>query len=115
MPEYTYHCLSCDKKINMVCSISSYKESIKCSHCGSIKTERSYIEDLSTLNTSIKKNDSELKTIGDLADRNRDRMSNDEKSALYIKHNEYKEEVSHKELPKGMSRVKKGPKTIWPS
>jgi hypothetical protein len=42
-------------------------------------------------------------------------MSNDEKSALYIKHNEYKEEVSHKELPKGMSRVKKGPKTIWPS
>jgi len=65
-------------------------------------------------NTSIKKTDSELSTIGDLANRNRDRLSDDEKIALHKKHNSYKDAVSNKELPKGMSRMKKpSQKTKW--
>ena len=62
------------------------------------------------------KNDNELKTIGDLANRNRDRMTDDHKTSLEEKHNSYKESESTKELPKGMSRIQK-PKTkyTWPT
>jgi len=60
-----------------------------------------------TINGSVKKSDSELKTIGDLANRNRDRMTNDQKNYLDKKHNEYKDQDLAKELPKGMSRIKK--------
>jgi hypothetical protein len=59
---------------------------------------------------SVKKSDSELKTIGDLANRNRDKISDDHKSYLDQKHNAYKEELSTKQLPQGMSRMQK-PKT----
>lgn len=61
---------------------------------------------------SVKKADSELKTIGDLANRNRDRMSEDERVTLYKKHNDYKDQESQKELPKGMSRIKKSKSKI---
>jgi hypothetical protein len=60
----------------------------------------------------IRKSDSELKTIGDLANRNRDKMSNDHKSYLQEKHNEYKDTELAKELPKGMSKIKKPTKKI---
>lgn len=70
--------------------------------------------DLATQSSSVKKSNSELKTIGDLANRNRDRMSDDQKAALYAKHNDYKEHKEENRLPAGMSRIKKGPKTIWP-
>jgi hypothetical protein len=67
-----------------------------------------------TQSTSIRKSDSELKTIGDLALRNTERMSMDEKSHLYQKHNSYKEtQEEAKPLPKGMSRIKKPPKVKW--
>lgn len=114
MPAYTYQCSKCNCIFEIVCSIKDYEEKAKCSDCGSIKTFRRYHDDLSTLNTSVKKADSELKTIGDLAKRNTDRMSDDQKNHLYQKHNSYKEQVSEKPLPKGMSRIKKPPKTIWP-
>jgi hypothetical protein len=78
--------------------------------CGSNHTERNYLEDFSTIIGSVRKSDSELKTVGDLANRNRDRLSNDEKLALQKKHNDYKEQESIKQLPTGMSRIKK-PKT----
>jgi hypothetical protein len=72
------------------------------------------MEDIKTLNTSIKKSDSELKTLGDLANRNRDRLSQDHKIVLEQKHNDYKEEPSQKELPRGMSRIQKPKvKTKW--
>lgn len=115
MPTYSYHCDSCDKDFELFFYIKDYQEQPKCQFCQKKKTYRLYIQDAATLNASVRKADSELKTIGDLADRNRDRMSNDEKHHLYQKHNDYKETPSEKALPSGMSRMKKGEKTIWPS
>ena len=115
MPEYTYLCSSCKLKFNIVSSISLYKETASCPGCQFKKAERAYSEDLSSLNMSVKKSDSELKTIGDIANRNRDKLSEDHKQSLNIRHNDYKEKKIEKELPPNMSRIKKGPKTIWPS
>jgi hypothetical protein len=81
--------------------------------CNSAKVFRCYVEDVSTLNAAIKKTDTELKTVGDLANRNRDRLSDDEKQHLYEKHNSYKEKNTEPDLPKGMKRIKKQPKTKW--
>lgn len=72
------------------------------------------MSDIITQSVSVKKADNELKTLGDLADRNRDRLSEDEKNHLYKKHNDYKENKTEHSLPKGMNRLKKGKKTIWP-
>jgi hypothetical protein len=70
--------------------------------------------DMLTINGSVKKSDSELKTIGDLANRNRDRMTDDHRTVLDHKHNAYKDNDAIKELPKGMSRIKKPKyKTKW--
>jgi superfamily II RNA helicase len=66
-----------------------------------------------TQSTSIRKSDSELKTIGDLANRNRDRMSDDQKQTLTQKHNLYKNKEEKKQLPSGMTRLKKQHKTKW--
>lgn len=110
MPTYSYFCNLCKKKFEIYCSIKQYKEKCPCSGCGKKDTHRLYTDDLSTLHTSIKKTDSELKTIGDIANRNRDRMSEDEKLSMRTKHNDYKDQESTKSLPTGMSRMKK-PKT----
>jgi hypothetical protein len=72
------------------------------------------VDDVLTQNASVKKSDSELKTLGDLALRNSEKMSQDQKTELYHRHNSYKEDTTnYKNLPKGMSRVKKPPKPIW--
>lgn len=107
MPSYTYSCESCGSSFEIICSIKDYKSKTKCVNCGSKKTYREYTQDLQSLNTSVKKGDSELKTIGDLANRNRDRMSSDQKAQMHYRHNEYKERTTNKELPKGMSRMQK--------
>ena len=73
-----------------------------------------YVVDVASQSASVKKMDTELKTLGDLARRNSDKLSEDEKHHLYIKHNEYKDEQYQKPLPTGMSRVKKQPKIKWP-
>lgn len=107
MPSYTYECENCSSIFELFSTISDYQSKPPCIHCKSKKTQRRYIDDVATINTSIKKSDTELRTIGDLANRNRDKMSDDQKEALYRKHNGYKETESDKELPKGMSRMKK--------
>lgn len=107
MPCYTYFCDNCETKFELVSSIKDYTEHPKCTNCNKSRAHRLYQEDLITLNTSIKKSDSELKTIGDIANRNRDRLSDDQKTHLSSQHNSYKEEISQKELPRGMSRIKK--------
>lgn len=108
MPEYSYSCSKCKNIFTTVCSIREYQEKINCPECFSLEyVARNYFEDLNSLNASIKKSDNELKTIGDLANRNRDKMSNDHKVHLQLEHNKYKEEQSTKELPKGMSRLSK--------
>lgn len=113
MPEYTYFCNNCDSTFSIICSIKEYRDQHLCS-CGK-RAFRSYIDDLITLNTSVKKSDNELKTIGDLAKRNSERMSDDQKLSLYQKHNSYREDKDLSQLPSGMSRVdKKIPKIKWP-
>lgn len=116
MPNYSYCCISCNQNFELFTYIKDYNPKPKCIICGSKKTERNYVADALTQSSSVKKSDSELKTIGDLARRNTDRMSEDQKSALYRKHNDYKEDagLDQKPLPKGMSRLKKPPKTLWP-
>lgn len=113
MPEYSYYCDQCDKKFEIVCSIRNYEEKAKCCYCQSNNTYRLYREDLLSLNTSVKKSDNELKTIGDIANRNRDKLSSDHKEALNAKHNKYKEDKPTKDLPSGMTRMKKQPKIKW--
>ncbi len=106
MPTYTYYCKQCNKSFELFSTIRDYKETEDCPSCKEICV-RAYEEDMLTLSNSVKKSDSELKTIGDLANRNRDRLSADEKIALKNKHNEYKDQELAKELPKGFSRMQK--------
>lgn len=114
MPIYSYKCDKCNHIFELFFNISSYVEHPRCVKCNATNANREYVLDASTQVSFVKKSDSELKTIGDLAMRNTERMSDDEKSSLYMKHNSYKDEQDLKPLPSGMSRVKKQPKTIWP-
>lgn len=112
MPNYSYFCKNCNLSIEKFFSIKDYREKIKCPECKKC-CDRDYYTDISSQSASVRKLDSELKTLGDLANRNRDRMSDDQKVELYKKHNDYKEQESTKELPKGMSRIKKPTKIKW--
>lgn len=115
MPTYTYFCNNCEEQFELFSYIKDYNPTPKCIHCNKKKTQRSYISDVITQTSSVKKADSELKTIGDLAMRNTERMSDDEKTALYIKHNSYKDKIDEsKPLPSGMKRIKKPEKIQWP-
>ena len=105
MPCYTFKCVDCEYKFEIICSYSDYTDEQKCSKCLSINTARCYRDDLSNLGASVKLADSELKTIGDLAKRNSERFSNDHKESLRIKHNSYKQ-IGDKSLPPGMERMR---------
>ena len=113
MPVYTFQCIKCQHSFELFATYSGY-DAIKarCPECNSKKIERSYQTDLQNIMGSVKKSDSDIK-LGDLANRNRDRMSDDHKAHLYRKHNEYKDPSHNKPLPKGMSRPKRKPKTKW--
>jgi putative FmdB family regulatory protein len=114
MPAYTFYCEKCKYKFEIICSIKDYSEKQRCEKCSNSRNViRAYTEDLLTINSSVKKSDSELKTIGDLANRNRDKLTDDQKLSLHQKHNDYKEGPAPSELPKGMTRMKKTPKTKW--
>jgi len=113
MPTYSYLCDNCQKHFELFAHIKDYIECPRCTHCNSKKTNRYYQNDILNISASIIKHDSELKTIGDIANRNRDRMSDDQKADLYSKHNDYKDKESTKQLPKGMSRIKKPNKIKW--
>lgn len=115
MPTYTYFCVDCNKMFELFSYIKDYNANPHCPKCYKLNTNRMYDVDVMTQSASVKKGDSELKTLGDLAQRNTDRMSEDQKIELYMKHNAYKEDnLEKKPLPSGMSRIKKGPKPIWP-
>lgn len=114
MPTYSYSCENCACEFELFYHVSEYVDKPKCVNCKSKKTYRCYMKDVISQHMSVKKADTELKTVGDLANRNRDRMSDDQKESLYLKHNAYKEEPSTKELPSGVSRMKKPKfKTKW--
>lgn len=116
MPIYSYICNNCNGFFEMVYSYQEYDKSknhTQCPSCLSKKVERN-VDDMKTLSSSVKKSDSELKTLGDLALRNTEKMSEDQKQMLEKKHNSYKEQSIDKPLPKGMSRMKKTKgKTKW--
>lgn len=113
MPTYSYICENCNNHFELFATFATYKERTSCPQCSSKKTYRDYVLDASTVNSSVKKSDSELKTVGDLANRNRDRLSEDEKSSLYKKHNSYREDLPDNPLPKGMSRMNKSQHVKW--
>jgi putative FmdB family regulatory protein len=113
MPNYTYGCDVCGNKFELFSYIKDYQSDPPCTKCRA-KSHRLYVVDVLTQSSSIKKSDSELKTIGDLALRNSERMSEDQKISLHQKHNSYKDNKEEsKQLPSGMSRIKKPPKTSW--
>jgi putative FmdB family regulatory protein len=112
MPIYTFICEKCQNKFDISCSIREYSEKQKCTACKSKKVYRSYKDDISSVFGSVKKHDSELKTVGDLAARNSDKFSDDHKEFLKQKHTAYKDQTD-KPLPNGMSRISKGNKTKW--
>lgn len=112
MPTYSYYCEKCHITFERFFLIKDYEATSYCEKCQTL-CSRNYAEDILTQSASVKKSDNELKTIGDLANRNRDKLSNDEKMFLNKKHNDYKEQTTTKELPKGMSRIKKPNKIKW--
>lgn len=114
MPTYSYRCEKCEHSFELFAHIRDYDPEPKCVKCKSSKTHRLYMNDVASQSVAVRKADSELKTVGDLAMRNTDRMSVDEKTHLYMKHNDYKENKEEtKPLPSGMSRIKKPPKIKW--
>ena len=113
MPTYSYFCDSCGSNFELFYYIRDYDENPNCVNCGKNTARRHYINDVLTQVCSVKKSDSELKTLGDLANRNRDKMNDDQKNELYNKHNDYKYKDSETSLPKGMSRLKKQKKIKW--
>ena len=112
MPIYSYCCKKCSQTFEMFFNYSNYKDKPKCEICGSKDTDRQITLDAATINGSVKKSDSELK-IGDLANRNRDKLSQDEKIHLYNKHNEYKQDKPVSKLPPGAKRIKKTKGVKW--
>lgn len=112
MPTYSYYCEKCRVTFEHFFAIKDYQCTISCEKCKTT-CSRNYAEDILSQSASVKKSDNELKTIGDLANRNRDKLSNDEKTFLNKKHNDYKEQQNTKELPKGMSRITKPNKIKW--
>ena len=116
MPTYTFICTDCDYVFEIFRTFKDYDEgNVTCDKCSSKKVVRDYQNDAINVGMSVKKADSELTTLGDLADRNRDRFSNDQKAELNKKHNEYKAQPKQKALPKGMTRMKKpSQKFQWP-
>jgi putative FmdB family regulatory protein len=115
MPSYSYTCNACNIDFELFSYIKDYNPRPRCISCNSKNTERNYIEDAATINCSVKKSDNELKTLGDLANRNRDRLSDNQKADLEYKHNKYKDDrfKSNTNLPKGMKKLKRQPKTKW--
>jgi|694.fasta_scaffold00762_38 putative FmdB family regulatory protein len=114
MPTYSYECLNCKKNFELFFYIKDYNDKPSCIHCNKANTQRLYALDVATQSASVKKSDTELKTIGDLALRNAEKMSDDEKMSLHKKHNSYRDEQIEKDLPSGMGRIKKPEKPKWP-
>ncbi len=110
MPEYTYVCdkehrqwnnnTGCGYIFALVCSVKQYTSSPFCPICGrNDAVVRNYRED--NVSVGVTLGDDQL-TVGHMAKRNTDNLSNDEKVSLYNKHNAYKFQKSKVKLGKGM-------------
>jgi hypothetical protein len=110
MPEYTFYCDikkgGCDHHFTLIMLMCDYSPRQVCPKCRKIEPVcRNYQEDLAQ--GQVVKGDDEI-TLGQLAQRNTERMSKDEREALTRKHNAYKENKPYPELPPGMSWPTKG-------
>lgn len=106
MIEYTYFCQKCKLRFAVFKNRSEYQEREKCPDCRSKKNvNRDFLTDLPT--GCVKLHISEIKKLGHYASRKSEKMSEDEKDHLWLKHNAYKAPNVEKELPRGMSRVRK--------
>lgn len=102
MATYTFECKHCQVDFEIVSSVGQYTGKGRCPTCKKVSKIRNLLCDLPV--SSIVKADSELKTIGDIAKRNTDKLSDDEKRHIIAKRDA--EKVQSAELPKGMSRAR---------
>ncbi len=110
MPEYSYICnkehrqwdkpIGCGHRFSIITTVRNYTASPICPSCNQNDAIiRDYRED--NVNISIALSNDKL-TVGHLAKRNTDKLSNDEKVALYNKHNDYRFQKSKVKLGKNM-------------
>jgi len=106
MPSYSYKCNNkkCGLEFEEFMTMEEYsRTTVMCPSCKS-KTTREFHKDLPA--TSVKLSDDQIK-LGHLAQRNSDKLSNDERAHLDYEHNKYKYEEPTHDLPSGMIRTKK--------
>lgn len=96
MPIYTFKCQKCNEQFEINCLMSDYP-SLKpdCPQCSSLECVRDYQTDLENSTTGVKLSEDQL-TVGHLAYRNTERMSQDERSKIYLETNAYKK---HTKIP----------------
>jgi transcription initiation factor TFIIIB Brf1 subunit/transcription initiation factor TFIIB len=106
MPEYSFQCQKCAFEFSKVWSIADYDTritNVKCPFCKSKKVCRDYEEDKVVVNYIGGLH--ECETIGEYADKQTAKLSEDEKNerlAGFVT----KKQGGMKELPSGMSRMK---------
>jgi hypothetical protein len=93
MPNYSFLCTNKKCKhskspLEIFFTISNYQSQQECPNCHKQTLFRDYQADLPS--GAVKKGDNEI-TVGHLAHRNTDRMSEDQKEALWVKNHEYME------------------------
>lgn len=110
---YTFQCDNCSYILEKSMEISKYKALKKCPECKKNKMYRRY--DLDNISGAVRLANSEIKKLGHLAQRNTERMSQDQIDSIYRKNNAYKNKPNSakKELPSGMSRVEKPENITW--
>lgn len=101
MPTYTYTCPSCGD-FELYSSLQGYKEKVRCPSCTKQSQRNLLVDAMSVIATGLG-----AQTLGSIADKNADKLSQDEKDLLNAKHNAYKDvpEEQLAPLPAGMKRV----------
>lgn len=108
MPQYSFVCCQesggCGHTFEKYAKISDYEKQIlnkrhKCPSCHKIKPVRR------ELTPPLYVGDSSPKTVGALADRNTDRMSDDHRESLMREHTKYLDAPFTGKLPEGASLV----------
>lgn len=103
MPEYEYRCTKCGEHFEIICSMEDYELIDECPYCCTDSAVRVF----STQPGFVKLAESEIKTLGHLAKRHSETMSDDKKASLKRKNTAYMREGPDKPLPPGMRRIKK--------
>ena len=108
MPTYTYRCNHCKIVFDTFQTVAKYTGKCKCPKCKKISKERDYQIDLP--DGFVRLGTSQIRTLGHLAQRNAESMSSDQKAEMTRQFNAYKDTEPTKDLPHGMSRMRKNGK-----